>query len=484
MSTDPDRVETARTPRIPRESEPARGPEPARAPDPSADLPRRPGPIARRIAGKSLPLYLSMLSALIGSAVTAAVLGNASTVELAAYALVIAVFNPMIMVVHGTLRGSVPFFAENEDSPDALAPVVRDSLWLSLFLGVFGGLLILAVPLGARLIGVAAPTVAALGLYPLLMAGHVALGSVRNALTVLLVGLGHNKAVLALSLVAVALSLALTPTLVLGIGPFPALGLLGAGVAVLVMNVLTLGLNFAVVRRRTVLRGHRIGFGPPRWSGIGRLTRVGAPAGSTLLIKSGSLSVLVLVVARIGAEEAAVHQIAVVLLWTAFISFVAVGQSTVPFTVRAARVRSRPLVVRTVLSSYLVSVPIVLVCGALLWWAAGPVVWLFTDDPRVHAGVVSLVPLLCLVGLLDALQSAPNSGMLALKDTRPAMYAFAFAYGLLVLVSVPVVELGGLTALWGAYAAATASLVLLQWVSFARMCRGVGPQVRERPSTR
>lgn len=471
MSADPNPAQSARTHRIPQ------------APDEPPGVPDRPGPIARGIAGKALPLYLSMLSALIGSAVTAAVLGNTSTVELAAYALVIAVYNPMIMVVHGTMRGSMPFFTENEGSPRTLAPVVRDSLWLSLLLGLVGGLLILAVPSGARLIGVAEPIVTALGLYPLLMAGHVVLGSVKNAVTVLLVGLGHNKAVLVLSLIAVALSLALTPPLVLGSGPIPALGLLGAGAAMLAVNALTLGLNFAVVGRMTVLRGHRVGFGLPRWSGIGRLTRVGAPAGSTLLIKSGSLSVLVLVVSRAGSEEAAVHQIAVVLLWTAFISFVAVGQATVPFTVRAAKARTGSLVVRTVLSSYLVSVPIVLVSGALLWWAAGPVAWLFTDDPLVHAGVVALVPLLCLVGLFDTLQSAPNSGMLALKDTRPAMYAFAFSYGLLVAVSVPVVELGGLSALWGAYAAATASLVLVQWISFGRMCRKAAP-VTEHPSTR
>ena len=453
--------------------------------------PKHPGVIARRIAGKALPLYLSMFATRFGTAVTAAVLGNTSTVELAAYALVIAVFNPMIMVVHGTLRGSMPFFTENEDSPEALAPVVRDSLWTGLLLGLLGGLLILAVPPGARLIGVAEPTVAELGLYPLLMAGYVVLASVKNATTVLLVSLGHTTAVLVLSLTAVALTLVLTPVLVLGPGPFPALGLLGAGVSMLAMNVLTLGLNFAVVGRMTVLRGHRVGFGRPRWAGIGRIAGVGIPTGSTLLIKSGSLSVLAVVVARIGPEEAAVHQLVVVLLGMSFVCFGAVGQATVPFTVRAARARSGPRVVRTVLASYLVSVPVVVVSGVVLWWAAGPVAWLFTDDPYVHAGVVAIVPLLCLVGLFDALQSAPNSGMLGLKDTRPAVYAFACGYGLLVLVSVPVVELGGLTALWAAYAAATASLVLLQWISFLRMSRKVDRdgaprvnEVRAFPSTR
>jgi multidrug resistance protein, MATE family len=442
-------------------------------------LPKRSGRIARGIAGKALPLYLSMFATLFGTAVTAAVLGNTSTTELAAYALVVAVLNPVIMVVHGALRGSTPFFTENEDSPGTLAPVVRDSMWLSLLLGLAGALLILAVPAGARLIGVAGPTVDALGPYPLLMAGYVVLASVKNATAVLMVALGHSAAVMALSLTAVVLTLVMTPVLVLGLGPLPALGLFGAGVSMLVMNVLSLGLNLAAVKYLTILRGHRIGLGRPRWPGIGRIARVGAPTGSTLLIKSGSLSVLAVVVARIGPQEAAAHQIMVVLLGASLSAFVAVGQATVPFTVRAVGTRSKTLVVRTVLASYLVSVPVVLVSAALVWWAAGPLVWMFTDDPRVHAGVVALVPLLCLVGLFDALQSAPNTGMLALKETRPALYAFAASYGLLVLGAVPVMDLGGLTALWSAYAVATASLVLLQWISFLRLTRRVG----EPPST-
>ncbi|GAB3705381.1 hypothetical protein GCM10028793_36130 [Nocardiopsis oceani] len=77
--------------------------------------------IARQIAGKALPFYLSMLSTLTGSAVTTAVLGNTG--------IRAGRLRPGDLGVqsddHGrarSLRGSMPCFTENEHSPRALAP--------------------------------------------------------------------------------------------------------------------------------------------------------------------------------------------------------------------------------------------------------------------------------------------------------------------------------------------------------------------------
>lgn len=294
------------------------------------------GALARRIAGKALPLYASMLSALAGSIVTAGVLGNTSTPELAAHALLVAVSTPVLMTVQGALRGSLPFIAENAEDPGALAPVVRDSTWLALVLGAVGGLLVAALPLLSPLIEVAGPTQAALGSYPLFMGAHVLLASAQASATVLLVGLGHNRAVLVLSLTGTALTLVLVPALVLGAGPVPGLGLPGAGAAMLAATGLTLAASLIAARRLTVLRGRRVGLGPPRWARIGAIAGVGLPAGSTLLIKFGAMSALAPVVARTSAEEAAAHQLLVLVAAFAFLPATAVGQAYIPFTARAA----------------------------------------------------------------------------------------------------------------------------------------------------
>ncbi|WP_150236526.1 MATE family efflux transporter [Nocardiopsis quinghaiensis] len=427
------------------------------------------GALARRIAGKAGPLYLSMLATMAGGMVTAGVLGNAGTAQLAAYALVIAVFNPVLMVIQGALRGSTPFVAENGEDPRKLAPVVRDSLWLALTMGALGALLITTVPLWGRLAGVAAPTLAALGPYPLLMGLYVVVASVGASVTVLLIGLGHNRAVLALSLVTTVLAVALVPALVLGPGPVPAMGLPGAGLAVLAGGGATVCLSLYVARRVTVLREQPVGLGAPHWAGVRRIARVGLPSGSTLLVKFGTMGVLALAVARIGSAEAAAHQLLVVVATFVFLAATATGQSTVPLTARAAGRGDRAGVRRSLLAGYLVAVPVVVVSAALVWAASGTVVGLFTDDPDVAALVTALLPVLFAVVVADTVQALPGMGLLGLKDARPSMYTFAVCYGLLALVAVPVAGAGGLTSVWTVYAVATAGLVAGQGLAFWRL---------------
>ncbi|OOC54891.1 MULTISPECIES: MATE family efflux transporter [Nocardiopsis] len=427
------------------------------------------GALAGRVAGKAGPLYLSMLATMAGGMVTAGVLGNAGTAQLAAYAVVIAVFNPVLMVVQGALRGSMPFVAEHGDDPRRLAPVVRDSLWLALAMGALGGLLVATAPLWGRLAGVAAPTLAALGPYPLLMGLYVVVASVKASVTVLLTGLGHNRAVLALSLVTTALAVVLVPALVLGPGPVPAMGLPGAGSAVLLHGCATVCLSLYVARRVTVLRGRPIGLGAPRWAGVRRIARVGLPTGSTLLVKFGAMGVLALAAARIGPAEAAAHQLLVVVATFVFLAAAATGQATVPFTARAAGRGDRAGVRRSVLAGYLVAVPVVAVSATLVWAASGTVVGLFTDDPEVAALVTALLPVLCAVAVADAAQALPGMGLLGIKKARSSMHAFAVCYGLLALVAVPVAGAGGLTSLWAVYAVATAGLVVGQGLAFRRL---------------
>ena len=130
------------------------------------------GKTVHALVGKAFPLYCSIPAGTAGGTVAVGVVGNAATVGLAACALLTTVSGPLLMVVQGTLRGSMPFTAENRDGPPLPAPVVRNSARL-------------ALPMASS--------------------------------AVLLTGLGRNRAVMLLSPV--------------GTGPVPELGLTGAAPA-------------------------------------------------------------------------------------------------------------------------------------------------------------------------------------------------------------------------------------------------------------
>lgn len=443
-------------------------PPPAAAAD-QADSPAPLGRTVRRLGGKAFPLYCSMLAGTAGSMVTVGVIGNVATADLAAYALLITVFNPLLMVVQGALRGSMPFIAENEDDPAALVPVVRDSTWLALLMGGAGGAVLALAPLWAREIGVAGPTLAALGVLPAVLAGLALVTSaLKTSVTVLLIGLGRNRSVMLLSLANTGVAVTITPLLVLGAGPVPGLGLTGAALALFADGCVMAALFVYVSRRRTVLRGHRVGLGAPGWAGVVRIARVGLPTGATLLIKFGALSLLGLVVARVGTEQAAAHQLLVVLANLLFLPAVAVGQSSIPFTARAAKRGSVAGARRPVTAGYLVAVPAVAAGLVPLWALAGPAVGVFTHDPAVRETVIALLPVLAAAVIADAAQLLPGMGLLGLKQARYSMYTFAVCYGLLCLAAVPAAALGGLAGVWAAYAVANAGLVVGQGAAFRR----------------
>ena len=436
---------------------------------PDQGMPESIRSLTGKLSRKTLPLYLSMLSDTVGGIVTVAVLGHTKTAELAAYALVIALFNPLLMVVRGSLRGSMPFAAEHEDDASTLAPLVRDSTWLAILMGVLGALFLSTLPLLAPGLGVAAPTVAALGLFPLVLAGNMVVVAIKASVTTLLVALGRNRGVLVISLVTTASTIGSVPLLVLGVGPLPALGLIGAGAAMLLVSVVTTVLSQYLLRRHTVLRHHPVGLGAPRWGDVWQIAKVGLPTGMTLLVKFGTMSVLALAVARIGPVEAATHQLLVVVTTFAFMPAVAAAQSAIPLTARAARDGDRTEVRRTLVAGYLTSLPVIGFSVALLWVAAAPLAGLLSADPLVREGVVALVPLLTAVVLADAMQSLPGLGLVALKNTRPSLYAFLGCYGLLSAAALPIAEHGGLSLLWSAYAVATFGLVVLQILAFGRL---------------
>lgn len=453
---------------------------------PSADVPgspdepstgnaaTRPVPaLIRDIAAKAFPLYLSMVAGVVGTLVTAAVLGHAGTASLAAYAMTVAVFNPAVMVVQGALRGSMPFVAQSGDDPGELESTFRDAMWPALCAGALGGLAVTAVPALSTLIGVPEATLAAFGPFPYLMALTLVVVSFQASATTLLIALGRSKEALWVGLVGTGSSVVLIPTLVLGPGPVPALGMTGAGVAMFVNATAALATAHLLLRRRTALNGRRVGLGRPVWSTVWRMARVGLPMGSTMLIKFGVLGVLAMAAATAGVADAAAHQIMVTLATFVFLPATAVGQATVPFMARAAADTDTDRhgyreVRRSLLAGVCLALPVVAASVLLVFLVAHPVLGVFTPDPRVRALVIALLPVLFVVVVADGAQVLPGMGLLAIKRTTPTLYTFAVCFGSLALIAFPVAAAGGLAWLWAAYAVASLGLVLGQAGSFLR----------------
>ncbi|MYW01620.1 MATE family efflux transporter [Streptomyces sp. SID3343] len=422
-----------------------------------------------RIAGAALPLYLTMITASAASLVDTAVLGHHATDSLAAFAVTMAVFGPVIAVVSGVLRGLMPFVAEHADDPDALLPVVRNGMWVALTVGSTGAAAVAAVPLIGRLGGVPHSTLEPLGSFPYILAASVLATAVGASAGSVLVGLGHNRLVMRAGLCGTAAAVVLSFGLVRGIGPLPSLGLPGAGLAMLAAALIGACVGQTALRRSTVLAGHRLRLGRPDPREMARCARVGLPLAGTVLIKFAVLGALSFAAARIDTTSAAMHSVCVSLVNVMFTAAVAVGQAGVPMIAIHAANHDAAAIRRVVRNAVAVALCAVAILATVLVALRGPVVSIFTDDPRLRSGVADRLPVVLVVVVADAVQAVCGFALIGLKRTMPSLWSFACCYGLLVVAAVPLADAGGLGALWTALACANLALVVAQAGFFLRL---------------
>lgn len=413
----------------------------------------------RVMLGAAVPIFLSMVTGMVGALVGTAVLGRHATATLAAFALAAAVLTPASAAVAGALRGLMPFVAPHRDDPAAAVPILRDARWLSLSVGTAGAAAVACTPLIARVSGAPPEVLAEFGALPLLLALYVLITASNGGANAVLIALGRSRQVLWSSLAATATDVVLTVALV------PVAGLTGAGIAFVASGVVGVSVANLCLRRVPGLSGLGLWPGRPRPREILALARVGIPLSGTILVKFAVLGVVTYAAARTGAQGAAAHAILTTLTGFLMLASLAVAHASVPHVARAATPGEVRRVTRTAL---LLAVAGASAGGLALALAAGPLTGLFTQDAAVRGLVATLIPLMLASAMADAGQAVLGFGLTGLKKASASLIYFALGYGTLAAAAVPVVSAWGLAGLWTALIVTNGLLVVLQGSGFLR----------------
>jgi MATE family multidrug resistance protein len=416
----------------------------------------------------ALPLYVNTLVASVGALVNTATLGRHGTSSLAAFAVAMAVYVPVVATVTGVMRGMMPYVSRHEDDPRRLGSLLSNGLWLGYTVGGAGALAVLGTRWLGGAVGVTAPTLQGLGVLPGLLALAVVAQSVGASASSTLVTLGRGPTVLRAGLVSTAATVGLSALLVLGPGPFPGLGVVGAGVAMFVSGVVytaqvQLALRHITGLHRTVLPGR------PDRREILLLARTGLPMAGTVLIKFTVLGVLTFAAARLGTDQAAVHGVSESLVNIIYTVAVSIGQAVVPMVGRSMRAGDVDGARRGVGAGAIVAVVWVGLLAGLAIVLGRWIVPLFSSDPALQHDIRAMLPLVAFAVVTDAVQAVYGFGLLGLRRTFPGLVSTALFFGLLCLVAVPVADAGGLTALWLALGVANLAQAISKAFFFHRL---------------
>ena len=293
----------------------------------------------------------------------------------------------------------------------------------------------------------------------------------------------HGRAgiVLYVTFTILAVNAILAYALVLGHFGLPALGMDGAAIASVVVNVLSFLLITAYIQSRADMRRYElfVRFWRPDWQAFREVVHLGLPIGLTMLAEVSLFTGASLLMGNIGTLELAAHGIALQLASIAFMIPLGLAQAG---TVRVGVAHGRGDhlgVVRAAWAVLIVAAVIAVGGGILFAVIPTTLASIFLDKAgRDSAAVLAIAgPFVVIAGvfqLVDGLQAIAAGLLRGLKDTRIPMILALISYwpiGFLAawFFAFPA-GFGGIGVWFGFLAGLAAASVLLNW-RFYRLVR-------------
>jgi MATE family multidrug resistance protein len=415
------------------------------------------------------PLIAAQLSQIAMSFVDTVMAGHLSPRDLAAVAVGVSLWVPIVVFGMGVLMSVSPTVAHDYGAGrfGDIGGHVRQGLWLSqavaivLFVAVRSCSPVLRwMQIDQAIVPTAAGFLDAISWGIPASCAFTVLRGYSEAV-------GKTRPVLAISLIGLAANIAGNSVFMHGRLGMPRLGAVGTGVAsacVLWTMLLSLSIwiacdryyrHFPIFRR----------FERPDWSQIRRLLKLGTPIGVCFFLECSLFTAVSLLMGRLGTDVVAGHQVA---LNVASVTFMVPLGLALAVTVRVGHAMGRGAP-RDARRSGLVGagLAVAFMSVTALVMATFPhlIAAIYTGDDAVHAMAVRLLLMAAIFQIFDGLQVAAAGALRGLKDTAMPMVITFVAYwglGLPLGVWLGIVLDGGPQALWiGLIAGLIAAAVLL-----------------------
>jgi MATE family multidrug resistance protein len=257
-------------------------------------------------------------------------------------------------------------------------------------------------------------------------------------------GRGDTRTPMAINLFANVSNIALDALLVFGLGPIPAMGVAGAGWATSLSWLLAMVLSLAVLWRREGLA--------PRlsWVTTREVARLGLPIGVNYWMGVSGFALFTSMIARMGDEALAAHQIVMRIVSVSFLPGHGIGEAACVLVGQAVGAGRLEDARRAFWSAASLGVMVMGGCGVLFFVAPRLLLGAFQAEGAVVELGVQLLTVAALFQLLDAVAMVASGALNGAGQTRFTMMASMVASWLVML---PSGYFFGVTLGWGAVGA-------------------------------
>ncbi len=402
------------------------------------------------LAHIALPLVIASIGQIAIMTTDLVMLGWLGPEALAATALALSAFQPVMLMGIGIGTAVTPLAAAAlaRRQVREMRRVVRQGLWAAVPFSL------LALPalwwIGSAFIAIGQD--AALsheaerymrGVTP----GLVAI-LVWNVLRCYATALERTRTVLVVTLAAIPLNAFFNYGLIFGAFGLPRLEVLGAGIGSSLTAVVLASVMAVIVATRHPFRRHHVlgRIWRPDWATFRAIHRIGIPIGLFILLEVGVFAGSAQIMGYVGTLQLAAHQIAIQLASITFMVPLGIGQA-VTVRVALAHGRAEPGAVRTAGLAGMALATGFMSCTALAFWLVpGPLIRPFLDGgpeaPQVLAFATAYLAIAAVFQIADGLQVTAAHALRGLQDTRVPLVIAAIGYWGIAFPTA------GLLALW------------------------------------
>ncbi|NHB66363.1 MULTISPECIES: MATE family efflux transporter [Acinetobacter] len=379
-----------------------------------------------------LPILVTQFSQAGLGLIDTIMAGRLSPTDLAAIAVGVGLWIPVMLLFSGIMIATTPLVAEAKGArtPEKIATIARQSLWVAFILGVIAGLVLQVLPLSLPLLGVPESLQPKAGLFLHAIGFGMPAVTMYAALRGYSEAIGYPRPVTAISLMALLLLVPLNFIFMYGVGPIPALGSAGCGFATAILQwLMVFSLALYIFKNRVYQSSQPFS----HWEKLNgywlkRILKLGFPIGLAIFFEVSIFSTAAIVLSPLGETIVAAHQIAISVTSQLFMIPMSLA---IALTIRVGtyygeqnwdamrRVQGLGLMTATILA---------LLIMLLLWVFRSEIVALYTSDPMVTQIALYLVLFAVAYQLMDAWQISAAGCLRGMQDTKGPMWITMIAY--------------------------------------------------------
>lgn len=358
--------------------------------------------------------------------------GQFSPTDLAAIAVGVGLWLPVMLLFSGIMIATTPLVAEANGArtPEKIATIARQSLWVAFILGWIACLILQLAPLLLPLLGVPESLQPKAGLFLHAIGFGMPAVTMYAALRGYSEALGYPRPVTVISLLALVVLVPLNLIFMYGLGPLPELGSAGCGFATAILQWLMFITLALYVSKSSAYQSTQIF---TRWEPIDRywmkrILMLGLPIGLAIFFEVSIFSTAAIVISPLGETLVAAHQIAMSVTSQLFMIPMSLA---IALTIRIGtyygeknwaamrRVQYLGLITATLLAFMTMS---------FMWLFRPEIISIYTSDVDVAQVAMYLLLFAIAYQLMDAWQISAAGCLRGMQDTKGPMWITMLAY--------------------------------------------------------